>query len=332
MESSPPRSPGQTGLWPALWVPLVILVAGLTATATMAHLESSRASDLAEAHYEAQHQALVNLLLARVPTRASENASTREWLRSVFDEALPPSLGVRVDTLARHTKRPLLQIRTEGSIDPTRALRTEVNYGDFSWMLTTVPARSMLEQAANRAYRNVWLAGGTLAIVATLLALFQCRRLHSQSLQIADLERRETGADQHITNLQVEKSILRQALNDSEQRSRDLVALSGAIISELDEMGLIGFISPQVADLLERAPADLTGEPFERLIEPASRENFRRALTAARSDHSIERIDLPLLHRDEETVLEVAIRILALQDPMHGLSGYRISALAHNGH
>ncbi|MBW7471563.1 PAS domain-containing protein [Marinobacter sp. F4218] len=332
MDSSKPRSPGQTGLWPGLWVPLVILIVGLTATATMAHFESSRASELAEAHYQAQHQALVNLLLARVPTRASENASTQEWLHSVFDEALPPSLGVRVDTLSRHTKRPLLQIRTQGSIDPTRALRTEVNYGDFSWMLTTVPSRSLLEQSANSAHRNVWLAGGTLTLVATLLALFQCRRLHGQSLQIVDLERRGTGADQHITNLQVEKSILRQALNDSEQRSRDLIALSGAIISELDEMGLIGFISPQVAELLARAPADLIGEPFERLIEPDSRENFRRALTAARADHSIERIDLPLLHRDEETVLNVAIRILALQDPVHGLSGYRLGAFAQNGH
>ncbi|MBW4934857.1 PAS domain-containing protein [Marinobacter sp. F4206] len=332
MDSSQPRLSGQTGLWPSLWIPLVILIAGIAATATTAHLESSRARQLAEAHYQAQHQALVNLLLARVPARASENASTREWLQSVFDEALPPSLGVRVDTLARHTKRPLLQIRTEGSIDPTRALRTEVNYGDFSWMLTTVPARSMLEQAANTARRNVWLAGAALTIVATLLALFQCRRLHTQSLQIADLEHRETGADQHITNLQVEKSILRQALDDSEQRSRDLVALSGAIISELDEMGLIGFISPQVAELLERAPADLTGEPFERLIASESRENFRRALTAARSDHSIERIDLPLLHRDEETVLNVAMRILALQDPIHGLTGYRLSAVSRKDH
>lgn len=335
MESPQPRLPRWSGLWPDLWVPLVILVVGLTATATTAHLESNRARELAEAHYHAQHHALVNLLMAQLPAREARGVSdrqpARDWLRSLFEEALPPNLGVRVDTLARHTKRPILQIRTQGSIDPTLALRTEINSGNFRWMLTTVPARSVLEQAANNATRNVWMAGGLLAILATLLTLFQCRQLHDRARQINALKRGEIGADQQINNLKVEKSILRKVLDDSEQRSRDLVALSGAIIAELDEMGQIGFISPQTAELLERAPADLAGQSFQQLIEPASRENFQRALAAARTDRSIERIDLPLLHRDQESTVTVALRIRALKDPVHGLSGYRLSALPHAG-
>lgn len=335
MDSSYPNSMRSSGLWPGLWVPLVILIAGLTATATTAHLESSRARDLAEAHYHAQHQALVNLLLARATSRTGSNVpaqpSTQDWLQSVFNDALPPNMGVRVDTLARHTKRPILQIRSEGSIDPTLTLRTEIRSGDFSWMLTTVPARSLLEGAAGQATRNVWLAGGLLSAIASALALLLCRRLQRQTLKIRELEHRETGADQQITNLQVEKTILRQALDDSERRSRDLVALSGGIIGELDEAACIGFVSPQLAELLERAPADQAGLPFEQLIESSARENFRRALAATRAEQSTERIDLPLLHRDGETTVDVALRIRALQDPVHGLIGYRLSALPHTG-
>lgn len=334
MDSSSTHPNGKPGLWPGLGIPLIILLAGLATTAFTAHQESHHAHTLAEAHYRAQHQALVNLLLARAPGRFGDDPTsqdaTQNWLQSVFSDALPPSLGVRVDTLARHTKRPLLQIRTEGPIDPTLALRTEVSSDQFRWMLTTVPARSMLAQAGSTASRNVWLAGGGLTLVATLLALWQCRRMHRQAQEVSGLELREATAEQQITNLQVEKSILRQALNDSEQRSRDLVALSGSIIGELDETGHIGFISPQIAELLERAPADLAGQAFEQLIVSPFRENFRRTLTAARTDQSIERIDLPLLHGNGETTVDVALRVRVLKDPVHGLSGFRLSAVPHS--
>lgn len=333
MDSSTTHTPGRTGLWPGLWAPLAILVAGLASTAFTAHQESHHARTLAEAHYQAQHQALVHLLLAQAPGPMAAEAAGRDdaqtWLQSVFSEVLPPSMGVRVDTLARHTKRPLLQIRTEGPIDPTLALRTEVTSEHFRWMLTTVPARALLDQAATTASRNVWLAGAGLTLIATLLALVLCRRLHTRTRQVSELERQGASAEQQITNLQVEKSILRQALNDSEQRSRDLVALSGAVIGELDETAYIGFISPQIAELLERAPADLVGQPFERLVAPPCRENFRRALTAARADQTVERIDLPLCHGSGESTVNVALRIRALKDPVHGLSGFRLSALPH---
>lgn len=335
MDSTITQTPGRARLWPGLWVPLVILVAGVASTAFTAHQESHHARTLAEAHYQAQHQALVHLLLARAPGPMEADASGRNaaqnWLQSVFSDALPPSMGVRVDTLARHTKRPLLQIRTEGPIDPTLALRTEVASEHFRWMLTTVPSRGMLDQAAATASRNVWITGAGLTLMATLLTLVLCRRLHTRTLEVSELEQEGASAEQQINNLQVEKSILRQALNDSEQRSRDLVALSGAVIGELDEAAQIGFISPQIAELLERAPADLAGQPFERLIAPPYRENFRRALTAARADQTIERIDLPLCHGNGEGTVNVALRIRALKDPVHGLSGFRLSALPHSG-
>ncbi len=330
MESSAPARFRRPVLWPGLWIPLLLVAAGLLVTGITANIEGKRAMALAEARYYAQHQALVNHLLANAPDQPGAGDSSQSvsaWLQALFSDTLPDSLGLRIDTLERHTKMPLLEIRTNGSVDPTRALRTEVSPLDQNWILTTVPSPEGLEAVAQASRRTVWIAGAALSVFAAALTLVLNRRLHRQTLHIRGLEQREIGADHQIANFQVEKSILRRALNDSEQRSRDLVALSGAVIWELDERGRIGFVSPQIAELLDQAPADLVNQPLEELVAPASRDNFRRALAAARSDSSIERVDLSLVHRDQETEIPVVLRVRALKDPVHGLSGFRVSTL-----
>ena len=330
MESSTAARFRRPVLWPGIWIPLLLVAAGLLVTGITANIEARRAMALAEARYHAQHQALVNHLLANVPDQSmvgDHNQPVSAWLQALFSDTLPDSLGLRIDTLERHTKMPLLELGTNGSVDPTRALRTEVSPMDQNWILTTVPSPEGLEAVAQASRRTVWIAGAALSVFAAALTLVLNRRLHRQTLHIRGLEQREIGADHQIANFQVEKSILRRALNDSEQRSRDLVALSGAVIWELDERGRIGFVSPQIAELLDQAPADLVNQPLEELVAPASRDNFRRALAAARSDSSIERVDLSLVHRDQETEIPVVLRVRALKDPGHGLSGFRVSTL-----
>ncbi|KMQ76812.1 PAS domain-containing protein [Marinobacter subterrani] len=329
MESSDSARFRKPMLWPALWVPLVLVTAGLLATWITANIETKRAMARAETRYHVQHQALVNRLLANVPEDTEQPSAL--WLQGLFDDALPDSLGLRIDTLERHTKMPLMEIRANGPVDPTRALRTIVSPQDQIWMLTTLPTPDLLESAGRAARQTIWVSGLALCTLAGLLSLVLNRRLYRQALRIGELQRREAGADHQISNLQIEKTILRHALNDSEQRSRDLVALSGAVIWELDENGRIGFASPQIAELLDRAPVDLAGVAFEELVPPGFQDNFRRTLTAARSDSAIERMDLPLLHRDQEHQVPVVLRVRALKDPIHGLSGFRISTLHHLG-
>ena len=325
MESSDSARFRKPVLWPGLWVPLILVTAGLLATWITANIEAKRAMALAESNYHARHQALVNRLLVNEPDDTGQPAAF--WLQTLFADTLPESMGLRIDTLERHTKMPIMEIRANGPVDPTRALRTIVSPTDQLWMLTTLPSPELLDSAGWAARRTIWIAGLALGTLAGLLTLVLNRRLCRQALRIGDLERQETGADHQISNLQVEKTILRNALNDSEQRSRDLVALSGAVIWELDENGRIGFVSPQIAELLDRAPADLAGVAFEELIDPGFQENFRRTLTAARIDNAIERMDLPLLHRNQEHQVPVVLRVRALKDPIHGLSGFRMSTL-----
>lgn len=321
---------GRPLLWPALWVPLLILLVGLVTTAVTASLKADQARELADARYRAQHQAIVNRLLANAPTYLDSDTPPASWLPVILGDALPDQLGLRIDTLQRHSKVPLLQLQAEGNLDPTLALRTELQPGNHHWMLTTVPTSALLGNAARQAQTNTWAAGLVLTLTAAGLALTMCRRLHRQHIQILDLESKEEGADQQINNLQVEKTILRRALNDSETRSRDLVHLSDALIAELDEHAVIGFISAQSATLLGQAPADLAGERFSELVTPPFRDNFHRTLEAARHDNQAQRIDVHLKVRNRDTPQPVAIRVKALKDPVHGLTGYRLSASPTN--
>jgi PAS domain S-box-containing protein len=327
MENPSPEVPGKPALWPGLWIPLIILVTGVTVTAIAASAGAGLGHNLALSRYHTQHQSLVNHFLASKPPL--ERSQVSDWLDSLFDNTVPADLGLRIDSLERHTKQPIFQIRANDAYDPTLALRTEVALDHTRWMITTLPGSSLLDGAANRIRNTIWSIGLIFNALTVMLTLLLCRRLHRQSRLITMQRQQKADVDLQITNLQVEKSTLHQALTDSEQRSRDLIALSGAIIFELDESGCIGFTSPQIADLLGHAPADLIGQPFDVLIAPSSRENMSLAMSATRTEQSVQRIDLSLLHKDEENTVPVVLRLRALQDPLHGFVGYRLSALFH---
>jgi len=324
MDSTEPRSSGKPAFWPGLWIPLVVFIAGLVATATFADMAADQARTQTEARHLASHKMLVQTLVSAMAGNSqSAGHPDHGWLAPLFEETLPAELGLRIDSLARHSKRPLLQIRTGTDFDPGLALRTEVDAGDSRWILTTLPLPPL--DGAARARNSVWVAGVLLSTLAAAPSLLLCRRLNLQTRRIRKLEHLTGGSRHLISNLKVEKAAIRRALNDSEQRSRDLVMLSGAVIWELDESGHIGFTSPQVVDLLSQAPSDLAGRNFETLIEPGSRENYRLALQAAWVDRSIERIDLNLIGHSDSPPVPVTLRIRALDDPLHGLAGYRMN-------
>lgn len=314
-------------LWrPFLWVPLLVLVAGLVVTAVTARVIADHTRTLAEQTYHAQHDALISRLHARAAINSPEGQPA-QWLAAVLPDPAPNLLGIRVDTLERHSKTPLFQSGIASVLDGAASLRTEVSLPEHHWLVTTVPNPAALDARTDKARVATWLAGSAITCLGVALTLLLCARIHRLRTQLDWQQGAAEKLEQKLDNSQVEKSILRQALNDSEQRSRDLVALSGAIIGELDEQGRLGFVSADVAEWLERAPADLAGTRFEELVSPPYRTNLQRALEDARTEKTLQRIDLDLLPADPEaSAIPVTLRVLALRDPLHGLIGYRVSA------
>lgn len=245
------------------------------------------------------------------------------WLEATFaDHPLPAGAALQVHDLSQHSKRPLFRSSGAPDISHERTLRSELAFASRQWLLATISP----PPDAGPAHTRLWLAGGGLSLLAAFLSFWLCRR--QQGLQQA-LQGRDVSlglSAQQLDNAQVEKTILRQALNDSEQRSRDLVELAGGVVAELDEQGRIGFVSTQVTELLDRPAAALAGQPWASLVSQPEQRHFLALLDAARQDRQVERMDLNLLAADG-TAVAATLRVKVLSNPVDGVTGYRLCAL-----
>lgn len=319
-------SGARRSVWPGLWVPTVLLVLGVTLSLAIANLVASQAEELARRHYQAKHQAIVNLIASQLQGQASSADNAFEPLKAALTSMLPEHLSLRVDTLERHTKKPVLEIGSAESPLSSHALRSELDAAGGKWMVTTLPGTGMLAAPVQNLHWIVLSGGLTLTALAVALALYLCRMNFQHQQAITRHQRKQLGQNQQMANLQVEKTVLRQALNESESRSRDLVTLSGAITAELDDLGQIGFISSLVADLLGLAPSDLDQRPFSAIVAEADQHRFDECLQASHNDHTVARVDLTLVGHGEQALVPVMMRIKALKDPVQGVTGYRLSA------
>jgi PAS domain-containing protein len=322
----PDPGPRQPGLWPGLWGPAVILICGVILSLLTARLASDMAHQLAHQHYQALHQSLVSQVVIHLARLSPEDEQLQE-LRDSLATGFHDGISLRIDTLDRHTKTPLIHLGSSRHPPRNDTLRTELETNGRHWMVTTFPENQLLVSPARRMGWLVATLGAVITALATLIALALCRQVDQKNRAAYQLAGVNQISDQRITNLQVEKNVLRQALNDSESRSRDLVALSGAIVSELDEQGQIGFVSAQVADMLALAPSDLVNQSFSDLVAAPDRERFEQCLQAARQDAALARVDVHLLHGSAERTVPVVLRVMVLKDPIHGVTGYRLSAL-----
>lgn len=322
-----PSGHHHTTLWPGLWAPALILLVGVVISLVTARQAFDTSQHLAQQHYQAMHQALVRQVVIYLQNPSTPSRGVQA-LEVALAEGLHDDIGLRIDTLARHTKTPMLQLGHTSRLAGQHTLRTELETADQHWMVTTIPGDRLLAMPARQTRWRVVAGGLSTTAFATLAALVLCRQNYRNKRTIDQLTSNQLASNQQVTNLQVEKNVLRHALNDSESRSRDLVALSGAIIGELDEHGRIGFLSAQAADLLGHAPSDLVDQPFSELIPEPDRLRFNRCLEAARRDQTMARIDLNLLHRNTELTVPMVVRIMALKNPLHGVTGYRLSAVS----
>lgn len=260
--------------------------------------------------------ALVSLAVAPSP-----------WLGNILADSHFGSVEVSVHDLSQHVKTALLTLPAQGEAVPDQALRSELLFGDRQWMVTTTPTLAFLKQGSGELQQRVWLAGLALTgVTAAALALLG-RRLRQAWRHRELAEAQGARLQQRLDNAQVEKNILRQALENSEQRSRDLVALSGGFVCELDERQRVAYLSSQAGDLLDRAPTDLAEQPFQVLVAPSDQDRFQATLQAARRDRTVARVDLHLLDAADDPV-PVTLRVAAVTEPISGCTGYRLTGQA----
>ena len=245
-------------------------------------------------------------------------------LFSSAHELIGDTLRLAVYDSSQHARTPFFYTHAGSqALDetPTAGAASILTFADRQWLLRSALSPSVLPRPPAVL---IWLPGLLLSLVAAALIGWLGYQL---ILQQRAIDHEHTGQAQlkaQLRNLQVEKDVLRQALEESEERSRDLVALAGGFIAELDEQGLIGFISAQVDALAGYAPADLIERNFASLICPDSKIRFEEAMTAARQEKTMTRVDLSLLHA-EGMPLPYTLRIKPVIDPLSGCAGFRLS-------
>lgn len=248
------------------------------------------------------------------------------WLGGLFGAQQDPRIKFTVYDLNQHNKTPLYLVPAEGNLLPEKALRSEVSAGNRQWMITTIPTEDLFLQANRRTIRRIWLTGLGFAVFGTaiLSAWLLQRRHYRQQLQQATEQNGRLHTRQQ--NLEVEKTILHQALDEGGRRTRDLIGLAGGIIAELDEQGHVGFISEAVSELLSLPPSNVAGHDLESWIHPDHQIAYRTTLAAARDENRIERVDLDMLGADGHPIA-VTLRVKTVTDPVNGCTGFRLSIL-----
>lgn len=247
---------------------------------------------------------------------------------SLLKFALPgqinPALQITVFDLDQHLKSPLFA--TAPLIEPNypRALRSAISVADREWILTTLPDRHFMDGFRERAKQIIWLAGLITTVLSALLTWWLCRRLRNSQTNEHRQERAIDGFEQVLENNRIEKAALTRALQDSEQRSRDLVAIAGSVVAELDESGRIGFISAQTVDLLGLPPADMQDHLLTEFVLAAERDRFQQGMKAARQERNVVRIDLQMQGANDQPI-PVTVRLKPVVDMLTGCAGFRVT-------
>lgn len=314
--------PNRSLLFPILAVAIAV-VAGVSVTfALNNHFSAQTWTGLTD-RWAAGHHRSVALLATSAGTLTPSSAT------ALLIPALPQELSLRIFTLEQHSKQPWLLLNPGIDGSSEHSLRSEVTFNEQRWIVTTAPDWQALNRAVNRTHQVVWASGLGLTFIATFFAFVCVCRTRRHEKAASEKQEEVKGLSQKVSNLMTEKTILRQATFDSEQRSRDLIALSGCAMCEADENGRIGYLSDQALELFGVAPGDLIDHTVASLIADADQENFQRALEAARSEQRIQRIDLHLKHRALGQI-PATIRMLVLHDTLHGFCGFRLSLQARS--
>ncbi len=255
--------------------------------------------------------------------------SPDQLLREALPARMSPALQVTVFDLDQHLKSPLFATDRLEQPRMAWALRSAISLADREWILTTIPDKHFMSAPAERIGQIIWLVGLAASLLAAIVIWLLAQRLNREQIAHATAQRLLDAENQMLENARIEKSALKNALQDSEQRSRDLVEIAGSTTAELDEQGRIGFISAQVVDLLGVPPARLHNRSLRDLVAANDRTRYDQCLSAARTEKRVERIDLNL-HLDEQSPVPATLRIKPVVDTLTGCSGFRLSLQARS--
>ncbi len=211
----------------------------------------------------------------------------------------------------------LSSVKTENA----RARET-IPFADRQWLVMSAPTHRYLKSQRSSAPRYLLLGGLLLTAIAYLSLHWNYRVRLKQATQLAALEEKQDIEGRALQNKIIEKGVLSRALEDSEKRCRDVIALSRDYTWETDTHHEYTFLSPQAAKIKGFPPKQLGGKSiFECLVEE-DRDKAKEALQASQKTQSNIELELRFIGPSGDAITEL-IRAVPLADTIGQWDGFR---------
>lgn len=211
----------------------------------------------------------------------------------------------------------LISVKTENA----RARET-IPFADRQWLVMSTPTHRYLKSQRSSAPRNLLLGGLLLTAIAYLSLHWSYRVRQKLATRLVTLEEKQDIEGRALQNKIIEKGVLSRALEDSEKRCRDVIALSRDYTWEIDINHEYTFLSPQAAKIKGYPPKQLAGKSiFECLIEE-DRIKAEEALRSSQKTQSNIELELRFIGPSGETITEL-VRAVPLADTIGRWDGFR---------
>ena len=184
------------------------------------------------------------------------------------------------------------------------------------------PSHQYLKSQRSEAPRNLLLAGLLLTALAYISLHWSFRVRTKLSEKVNTLEAKLDIEDRALQNKVIEKRILSRALEDSEQRCRDVILLSHGYIWEIDMNDEYTFLSPQAAKIKGIPPKQLAGKNIIECLIEEDQEKAVEAFKNAHKNQSNIELELRFIGPSVEPVKEL-IRAVPVIDSLGAATGLR---------
>jgi PAS domain S-box-containing protein len=184
-------------------------------------------------------------------------------------------------------------------------LQETIPFADRQWLVISRPTHRYLKSQQSSAPRNLLLGG----LLLTALAYFSLHWSYLIRRRLADKVNKLEGTldieSRALQNKLIEKGVLSRALEESEQRCRDVIILSQNYTWEADTNYEYTFLSPQAAKIKGVPPKQLAGKNILDCVIDEDREKAEKALKSAYKKQITIELELRFTHPSGSSTTEL---------------------------
>lgn len=249
------------------------------------------------------------------------------FIRSTLQGYGVSSISTELFDLNQQSKNPIFTLFGKqanlASLKPHNSRsRVTIPFADRQWLVMSTATQRYLNSQRSNAPRNLLFGGLLLTALAYISLHWSYRARLKLTEKLTTLEEKQDKESRTLQNKIIEKDVLSRALEDSEKRCRDIIALSRDYTWETGINYEYTYLSPQAAEIKGFPPKQLAGKNFFECLIEEDREKAKEALQSAQKTQSNIELELSFKGPSGEVFKEL-IRATPLTDTIGRQDGFR---------